>query len=58
MLGENRLLRLLEGVTVAAIGPVTANSCRDLGLEVAIEPKEYTLAALTEEMVKYFRDKA
>ena len=57
MLGENRLLHLLEGVAVAAIGPVTARTCRELGLEVCIEPKEHTLAALTEEMVKYFANK-
>lgn len=57
MLGENRFLHLLEGVAVAAIGPVTARTCRELGLEVHIEPKEYTLAALTEEMVKYFAGK-
>jgi uroporphyrinogen III methyltransferase/synthase len=57
MLGENRLLHLLEGVAVAAIGPVTARTCRELGLEIQIEPKESTLAALTEEVVKYFADK-
>lgn len=54
MLGENRFLRLLEGVAVAAIGPVTGKSCRELGLHVAIEPKEYTLAAMTDEIVRYF----
>lgn len=53
-LGENRLLHLLEGVAVASIGPVTSRTCRELGLDVAIEPKEYTLAALTEEIVRYF----
>ena len=57
MLGENRLLHLLEGAAIAAIGPVTARTCRELGLEIQIEPKESTLAALTEEMVKYFADK-
>jgi uroporphyrinogen III methyltransferase/synthase len=57
MLDENRLLHLLEGVAVAAIGPVTAKTCRELGLEVHIEPKEYTLAALTGEIVNYFADK-
>ena len=57
MLGENRLLHLLEGVAVAVIGPVTARTCREVGLEVHIEPQEYTLAALSEEMVKYFADK-
>jgi len=58
MLGENRFLQLLDQVAVAAIGPVTAKSCRELGLEVAIEPKEYTLTALTEELLRYFHDKA
>lgn len=57
MLGENRFLHILEGVVVAAIGPVTAQTCRELGLEVHIEPKVHTLAALTEEMVKYFTNK-
>ncbi len=57
MLGENRLLHLLEGVAVAVIGPVTARTCREVGLEVHVEPQEYTLAALSEEIVKYFADK-
>jgi uroporphyrinogen III methyltransferase/synthase len=54
MLGENRFLHLLEGVAVAAIGPITARTCRDLGLEVHIEPQEYTIVALAEKIVKYF----
>ncbi|HEU0264452.1 MAG TPA: uroporphyrinogen-III synthase, partial [Geobacterales bacterium] len=54
LVGENRLIGLLEGVAVAAIGPVTAATCRELGLSVAIEPSQYTLAALTDEMVRYF----
>jgi uroporphyrinogen III methyltransferase/synthase len=57
MLGESRFLRLLEGVAVAAIGPVTAASCREIGLEVAIEPKEYTLPAMTAAIVEYFQSK-
>lgn len=55
MLGENRLLRLLQGVTVAAIGPITAKTCRELGLEVHIEPEKYTLENMTEEIVKFFQ---
>ena len=54
LLGENRVLHLLEGVVVAAIGPVTAKTCRELGLKVDIEPREYTLAAMTQEIVRYF----
>jgi uroporphyrinogen III methyltransferase/synthase len=56
MLGENRFLQILEGVVVAVIGPVTAGTCREMGLEVHIEPQVYTLAALTEEIVKYFNN--
>ena len=55
MVGENRLLKLLEGVAIASIGPITAKTCRDLGLDVRIEPAEYTVAALTEEIVTYFK---
>ncbi|BDV41329.1 uroporphyrinogen III methyltransferase [Geotalea uraniireducens] len=54
LLGENRLLRLLEGVLVASIGPITSRSCRDLGLAVHVEPREYTLDALTDEIVSAF----
>jgi uroporphyrinogen III methyltransferase/synthase len=54
MVGENRLLHLLEGVAVAAIGPITSGACRDLGLKVDIEPAEYTIESLTEEIVRYF----
>lgn len=54
LLGENRFLHLLEGVAIAAIGPITARTCRELGLDVSIEPEEYTLAAMTREIVRYF----
>jgi uroporphyrinogen III methyltransferase/synthase len=54
MVGENRLLHLLEGIAVAAIGPVTARTCRELGMRVAIEPREYTLEAMTAAIVDYF----
>lgn len=54
ILGENRLLKLMEGVKIAAIGPVTARTCRELGLPVDMEPAKYTLADMTEEIVKYF----
>ncbi|MCM2357800.1 MAG: uroporphyrinogen-III C-methyltransferase [Geobacteraceae bacterium] len=57
MVGENRLLHLLEGVAVASIGPITSRTCRELGLEVHIEPAEYTVAALTREIVEYFKFK-
>ena len=54
LLGRERLLALLEGVAIAAIGPITAASCRRLGLDVHIEPQQYTLVAMTEAIVHYF----
>ena len=54
MLGENRFLHLLDGVKVAAIGPVTAASCRDLGLAVHMEPHDYTLNGMTAEILRFF----
>jgi uroporphyrinogen III methyltransferase/synthase len=54
MVGENRLLHLLEGVAIAAIGPITARSCRELGLMVSIEPAEYTIDELAGEIVNFF----
>jgi len=54
MLGENRLLHLLEGVAVASIGPVTSQTCRDLGLRIEIEPERATIEALTGAVVAYF----
>lgn len=54
IVGENRLLHLLDGVAIAAIGPITARSCRELGLKVDIEPAEYTIDALTEAIMKFF----
>ena len=54
MVGENRLLHLLEGVRIASIGPITSKACRELELEVAVEPAEHTIEALTEGIIRYF----
>jgi len=54
LLGENRLIHLLQGVAVASIGPVTSASCRELGLLVDLEPEKSTVEALTEEIVAYY----
>ena len=53
LLGTERMLDMLNGVKVASIGPITSQSCRELGLKVDIEPSEYTLAALTNAVEGY-----
>ncbi|MHB8172327.1 MAG: uroporphyrinogen-III C-methyltransferase [Thermincolia bacterium] len=39
-------LQLMAGVKVACIGPITAKTARDLGLQVDIEAAEYTIEGL------------
>lgn len=41
-------------VQVACIGPVTANTARDLGLPVDVQPAQYTIPAFTEAIVAHF----
>jgi uroporphyrinogen III methyltransferase/synthase len=46
LLEPNRADRLMQGVTVASIGPITSQTARDLGLTVAIEADAYTIPGL------------
>jgi uroporphyrinogen-III synthase len=46
--------RLLEGVIVAAIGPITAETAAQHGLHVSIMPHEYTVPALADAIAGHF----
>ena len=46
--------RLLDGVVVAAIGPVTAETAAEHGLRVSVMPNEYTVPALADAIADYF----
>lgn len=54
LLGADLLTDMLKGVAVASIGPVTTNTCRDLGLKVDIQPEEFTLSALSDAIQQHF----
>lgn len=41
-------------VTVAAIGPITAQKAQELGLTVHVQPATYTIEALVEALAKHF----
>jgi uroporphyrinogen III methyltransferase/synthase len=45
-----------RGLTAAAIGPITAESARAAGMEVAVQPTEYTLSALTAAIHDFFTE--
>ena len=44
--------RLSDGVTIACIGPITAQTARDLGLRVDIIAQEYTTRGLVDAIVR------
>ncbi|MBM7557106.1 uroporphyrinogen-III C-methyltransferase [Halanaerobacter jeridensis] len=46
--------QLLSGVKLACIGPITADTVRDFGLEVEIIADEYTVEGLTTALQEYY----
>jgi uroporphyrinogen III methyltransferase/synthase len=55
MMGRKDSKELISGITVASIGPITAEKARSLGMETTVMPKEYTIPALVEALVDYFK---
>lgn len=49
----NNDLAALSRTTIACIGPVTAATARELGLDVAVQPSEHTIPALVEALKEY-----
>lgn len=45
---------VLEGIALACIGPVTAGTLRELGLEPALVAEEYTMPGLVQALIVYF----
>lgn len=52
--GPQRLQELLKDLAVISIGPVTSRTCRELGLNVAVEPPEATLESMVKALEEYF----
>jgi uroporphyrinogen III methyltransferase/synthase len=57
ILGQKEYKALINGVTVACIGPVTARTAEEYGMKIDIMPKEYTIPAFVDAMVEYFKKK-
>lgn len=49
--------KLMTGVAVATIGPVTAKTAENLGLKIDVQPAEYTIQNLVNCIVTYFTSK-
>jgi len=54
MLGEEQAADLLNATVVAAIGPVTAEAAQQLGIQVTVVPKKYTVPDLVDALVEHF----
>ncbi len=48
------LEKLMDGVKIAAIGPITAQTVRDNGLQVDVQPEEYTIPDMVQAIVAYY----
>ncbi len=51
-------LRLMEKIAVVSIGPLTTQTARRLGLQVAVEARSSTLDGMVEAMIEHFRQSA
>ena len=51
---QEDMQKLMSGVAVATIGPVTAKTAENMGLKIDVQPAEYTIPSLVNSIVTYF----
>ena len=54
----DEMQKLMAGVAVATIGPITAKTAEQFGLYVDVQPQEYTIPGLVDNIVEYFTSQA
>ncbi len=54
LIPPEKLERLMKGVTVASIGPITADTARELGFEVHIIAESFTIPGLCKAIQQYY----
>ncbi|MEJ2659075.1 MAG: uroporphyrinogen-III C-methyltransferase [Desulfobacterales bacterium] len=54
LLPSEELDHLMKGVTIACIGPITADTARRLGFDVHIVAESYTIPGLCDAIVQYY----
>ena len=53
-LNLDELQKLMSGVAIATIGPITAKTAENYGLKPDVQPAEYTIPGLVESIVTFF----
>ena len=56
LLPPDSLESLMKDVSIASIGPITADTARDLGFKVDIIAESYTIPGLCEAIQQYYLD--
>ncbi len=57
LIPELDFARLLETVKIACIGPITADTAKELGFEVHVMAEKYTIPGLVAALIKYYEPK-
>ena len=52
LLGSDQPAKVLHGISIVSIGPVTSATLRELGLHVDVEAKEYTIPGLVKALAE------
>ena len=55
LLDKSNQTELLSGIVLASIGPITTQTAKELGLNIDIEAKEYTIDGLVQALLTYFQ---
>ncbi len=55
LLPAEKFNQLIDGVTVASIGPITSETAGELGFEVDITAEEFTISGLCEAILRYYK---
>jgi uroporphyrinogen III methyltransferase/synthase len=53
---QQELEKLLSGVKIAAIGPITAKTVTDSGLQVDVQPETHTIPSMIQAIVEYYQN--
>jgi uroporphyrinogen III methyltransferase/synthase len=57
LLTTDNFKELLDSVVIASIGPITTGTAKELGFEIQITAQTYTIAGLSDAIVKYYTKK-
>jgi uroporphyrinogen-III synthase len=54
MIKADSLREALKGTAIAAIGPITRQTAEKYGLEVKVQPSQYTIPALADAILSFY----